>query len=303
MSSNSNNFMSRLSSTLNSALWAILSATSFAIMVTSVHYMEGKFDVFQIVLIRALFGLFLIIPLIRKSGVMVIKTAKMPLHILRTIFGLLAMAALYYAVAVKPLAEVIALTFLIPIFVTIASGIVLRERVGRHRWFATIFGFAGALIIIRPGIVTFDLPVAMVLVSSALYAGAWSCVKILTRTDQASVMIFWMNVLMVPLTALPVLFVWKTPALGDLVPLCVMAFFGWLAHFSQARAFANADASAVMPFDFLRLPVAALLGFLIFSETVDVWVWIGSATIFLSGYYIVLREKTKGPTNKRLRGT
>ena len=168
---------------------------------------------------------------------------------------------------------------------------------------AAIFGFGGALIIIRPGLIAFDLAVALVLVSSALYAGAWSCVKILTRTDQASVMIFWMNVLMLPLTVLPVLFVWRTPDWEDLIPLFIMAFFGWLAHFSQAQAFSNADASAVMPFDFLRLPVAALLGFLIFSETVDMWVLIGSAIIFLSGYYIVLRENGKDTIKKRSMAT
>ena len=198
---------------------------------------------------------------------------------------------LYYAVAVKPLAEVISLTFLIPIFVTIASSVVLREVVGLHRWMATAIGFTGALIIIRPGFVEFDIPILLVLLSSALYAGAWSCVKVLTRTDQASVTIFWMNFLMLPLTLIPLIFLWTTPSWDDFIPILVMALFGWFAHFCQARAFENADASAVMPFDFLRLPVAALFGYFLFSETLDPLSWVGAIIIFIASYYTVRREK------------
>jgi drug/metabolite transporter (DMT)-like permease len=274
-----------------SAIWAILTAISFAVMVTAVHYMDGKFDAFQIVFFRAVVGLFMIVPMVFRFGMGTIRTTNMPLHIVRTLFGLLAMAALYYAVAVKPLAQVISLTFLIPIFVTIASSIVLREVVGLHRWMATAIGFTGALIIIRPGFVEFDFPIFLVLLSSALYAGAWSCVKVLTRTDQASVTIFWMNLLMLPLTLIPLMFVWTTPSWDDFIPILVMALFGWFAHFCQARAFEKADVSAVMPFDFLRLPVAALFGYFLFSETLDPLSWVGAIIIFIASYYTVRREK------------
>ena len=274
-----------------SATWAILAANSFAVMITAVHYMDGKFDAFQIVFFRAIVGLFLIVPIVSRSGMRALRTTKMPLHLVRTLFGLLAMAALYYAVAIKPLAEVIALTFLIPIFVTITSSLILREAVGVHRWVATIFGFVGALIIIRPGLTEFDFPILLVLLSSALYAGAWSSVKVLTRTDQASVTIFWMNILMVPLTLIPLLFVWVNPGWDDFTPILIMALSGWSAHFCQARAFEKSDASAVMPFDFLRLPVAALFGYILFSEILDVWSWVGAIIIFAAGYYTVRREK------------
>lgn len=274
-----------------SAIWAILTAISFAVMVTAVRYMDGKFDAFQIVFFRAVVGLFMIVPMLFRFGMGTLRTTKMPLHILRTLCGLLAMAALYYAVAVKPLAEVISLTFLIPIFVTIASSVVLREVVGLHRWMATAIGFTGALIIIRPGFAEFDIPILLVLLSSALYAGAWSCVKVLTRTDQASVTIFWMNFLMLPLTLIPLIFLWTTPSWDDFIPILVMALFGWFAHFCQARAFEKADASAVMPFDFLRLPVAALFGYFLFSETLDPLSWVGAIIIFIASYYTVRREK------------
>ncbi len=98
---------------------------------------------------------------------------------------------------------------------------------------------------------------------------------------------------MLPLTLLPSLFVWVTPNWIDLIPILIVALFGWLAHFCQAKAFEKADASAVMPFDFLRLPVAAFFGYFLFSEVVDLWVWIGAMIIFSASYYTVWREKLK----------
>jgi drug/metabolite transporter (DMT)-like permease len=279
-----------------SAIWALLTALSFAVMVTSVHYMAGKFDAFEIVFFRAVLGLLMVIPLVFSSGIGALKTTKIPLHLVRTLFGLFAMVCMYYAVAVKPVAEVIALTFLIPLFVTIAAGLVLREAVGIHRWTATLIGFGGAMVIIRPGIIEIDLPVLLVVLSSLLYAGAWSCVKILTRTDAPGVTVFWMSVLMVPLTAIPTAYFWVTPDWSDLPPLLIMAFSGWSAHFCQARAFEKSDASAVMPFDFLRLPLGALFGFFIFAELLDVWTWIGAVIIFVASYYIIRREALKKPS-------
>lgn len=275
---------------LVSAFWAVLAAVSFAIMMTSVRYMDGKFDAFEIVFFRALIGVFIVIPLVTRSGFGALKTQRMPMHVVRTLFALFAMATLYYALADIAVAQAIALTFLIPLFTTIAAGTVLREKVGIHRWSATLVGFVGAMVIIRPGFAEITLPVMLVVLSSALYAGAWSSVKILTRTDSAAVTVFWMNVLMVPLTAIPLFFVWVTPGPEDILPIAVMALSGWAAHFCQARAFETADASAVMPFDFLRLPLGALFGYWLFAELIDGWTWAGAVVIFVAGYYITRRE-------------
>lgn len=285
--------MAAAPSFLRAAFWAVMTAVSFAVMMTTVRYMEGKFDAFEIVFVRAIVGLFLVIPLVSRSGFGALKTTRMPMHIVRTLFGLFAMATLYYALVEVPIAQATVLTFLIPLFTTVAAGTVLREQVGLHRWTATVVGFGGALIIIRPGISDVSIPVLLAVLSSLLYAGAWSSVKILTRTDSAAVTVFWLNVLMVPLTAVPLFFVWVTPSWADVPPLLIMALAGWSAHFCQARTFEHADASAVMPFDFLRLPLAAAFGWFLFSESVDAYTWAGGAIIFAAGYYITLRESRK----------
>lgn len=273
-----------------SAIWACLAALSFAIMAISVRYLGGKFDAFEVVFVRALVGLFMIIPLVSREGIQRLKTTRMPMHIVRALFGTTAMAAMYYALAAAPVAQVIALTFLIPIFTTIGAGLVLREAVGVHRWFATLAGFLGALVIIRPGFIELDWPALLVILSSSLYAAAWLCVKSLTRTDDASVTVFWLNVLMIPICAIPLFFLWITPDWSDLIPLGIMALSGWAAHYCQARSFRDADASAVMPFDFLRLPIAVTMGYILFAEILDAWSWAGAIIIFSAGYYITRRE-------------
>ena len=271
-------------------MWAVLAAVSFAVMMTSVRHMGGKFDAFEIVFVRALIGIFMVVPLVMQSGLVALRTDRLPLHVVRTLFALFAMATLYYALADLPVADAIALTFLIPLFTTIAAALVLRESVGIHRWVATVVGFCGAIAIIRPSLDGVGTPVLLGVLSSVLYAGAWSSVKILTRTDSAIVTVFWMNVLMVPLTAIPTILLWVPPDAEDVLPLMTMAVSGWAAHVCQARAFAAGDASAVMPFDFLRLPFGALMGFVLFAETVDAWTWAGAAVIFGAGYYSTRKE-------------
>ena len=273
-----------------SAIWACLAAMSFATMAVSVRYLGGKFDAFELVFVRALIGLLIIIPLVSREGLQKLKTTRMSMHFTRALFGTTAMAALYYALAASPVAEVIALTFLIPIFTTIGAGLILKETIGHHRGAATLLGFLGALVIIRPGFTEISWPIFLVVLSSALYAAAWLCVKILTQTDDASVTVFWLNILMLPIAVIPAILSWVTPDWEDIIPLGVMALTGWSAHYCQARSFKNTDASAVMPFDFLRLPIAATIGFILFAEVLDTWSWFGAVIIFAAGYYITHRE-------------
>ena len=239
---------------------------------------------------RAVFGLALIVPVVMRSGVGRLKTKRLPMHCVRTGFAFAAMLTFYYGLATVHVADAMALTFLIPIFTTIAAAAILRERVDAPRWAAVAAGFLGALIIIRPGFVEITLPIMMVVSSSVFYAGAWTSVKFLTRTEPASVIVFYMNVMMVPATLVPSLFVWVGPAWSDVPALIVLGLTGWAAHFCQARAFGEADASVVVPFDFLRLPFGAALAWAWLGEPTDPWTWLGAVVIFAATYFITWRE-------------
>ena len=156
-----------------SACWAVLAAVSFAVMMTSVRHMDGKFDAFEIVFFRALIGVFIVIPLVTKSGLKALRTERMPMHIVRTLFALFAMATLYYSLAELAVAQAIALTFLIPLFTTIAAGTVLGERVGIHRWSATLVGFDPAKDIAVLKIDRKDLVAASFADSDEARVGDW----------------------------------------------------------------------------------------------------------------------------------
>jgi drug/metabolite transporter (DMT)-like permease len=268
----------------------VAAAVAFSGLLIAVRALSSRFPAVELVFVRALVGILFVVPIVTRSGLGALKTRRFPLHALRAIFAGVAMVLLYYALARITVADVTALTFLIPLFTTVAAATLLKEPVDAPRWVATGLGFTGAMMIVRPGFATVDLALICALLSSVAYAGAWTSIKFLTRTEPASVTVFYLNALTVPLLVVPVLVVGVVPQVADLPILVVMAFCGWAAHFCQARAFAAADASAVMPFDFLRLPIAALMAWLAFAETTDLWTWVGAVVIFAAAWYGARRE-------------
>jgi drug/metabolite transporter (DMT)-like permease len=128
--------------------------------------------------------------------------------------------------------------------------------------------------------------VILAALSAFSYAVSNICVKRLMTTDTANQSVFYFNLLMLPIALIPALFVWVTPALADLPLFVAIGVNGTIAVYAYARSFTLADASAVMPFDFLRMPMAATAAFLLFSETGDIWTWVGSVIIFASSYFL-----------------
>lgn len=272
------------------ALWMAAASLGFVGVVVFARLLTRSMPPIEIVFWRSLVGVVIAVPMVVQAGPMVLRTRRLPMHLLRAGFAILAMFTYFWAVATLPIATATALLFLIPIYTTVLAGLVLGETVGRARWIATLVGFLGALVIIRPGFVPFTLPLFLMIVSSLSYAGAWASVKVLTRTDAPAVTVFYLNILVVPLTLIPSLFVWVTPGWAELPALVGLGVSGWSAHFCQARAFAAADASALMPYDFLRLPLVAWLGWVLFTESISVWVWLGAAIIFASAWAITVFE-------------
>ena len=267
-----------------------MAALSFTTMLFFVRYLEGRYPSIQVVFFRALAGLIFVIPILTRQGISGLRTNHFPMHISRTVFALAAMFFFYYGVAYVPMSDATAFTFIIPLFATVGAALILREKVDSARWIATICGFFGTLIILRPGEAELSLPVLAMLLSAVFYAGSWLSMKILTRTDSASLIVLYMNVMIVPLALIPTLIFGKMPTFIDLLILIGVGLTGSFAHFCQARSFASADASAVMPFDFLRLPMAVGWGAFFFAEPTNIWTWVGAVVIFTSTYYIAWRE-------------
>ena len=272
------------------ALWMVLAGFSFTAMLVCVRTLDGRYPSVEVVFFRALAGLVFVLPPLLKHGLLGLHTKRLPMHVSRASFSMLAMVAYYYGVAYVPLADATTYSFIIPLFVTLGAVVFLREKVNVQRWAATICGFIGVIVVLRPGQAAINLPVLVMLLSVLFYAGAWISMKFLTRTETASIIVFYQNIMIVLLALIPTLFLGTVPTLEDFAILMAVGLTGSYAHYCQARSFGEADASAVMPFDFLRLPLSVLCAWVLFAETTDWWSWIGAIIIFGATYYSTLHE-------------
>ena len=161
------------------------------------------------------------------------------------------------------------------------------------------------MIILRPGAEAFGVPAVLALSAAAMMAVSVLMVKVLSRTESANTVVLYMGLLMTPLALVPALFVWTMPSPQLWVWMVLMGLAGTAGHLTLVRAFAAADASAVLPFDFSRLIFAAFLGYAFFAERPDVWTWVGAAVIFAATLYTAHRETRLGravrPASEALR--
>jgi drug/metabolite transporter (DMT)-like permease len=275
-----------MNNVLRGAAWMIMAGFCWTIMTILVRQLSADYSSFEILFFRNLVSVCILLPLAMRSGLSSLKTQRLPLHSLRALLSYIGVLLLFYGIANIPLPDVTALSFTQPLFVVVLAALILKEAVNGARWIAVIAGFVGLLVIVRPGVVAVELATVLVLLSAFSYAVSNICVKRLMTTDTANQSVFYFNLLMLPIALVPALFVWVTPALADLPLFVAIGVNGTIAVYAYARSFTLADASAVMPFDFLRMPMAATAAFLLFSETGDIWTWVGSVIIFASSYFL-----------------
>jgi drug/metabolite transporter (DMT)-like permease len=219
-----------------------------------------------------------------------LRTAHLRLYAVRVVLGLAGMTAWFLALALLPVGEVTAIAFLTPLFSIIGAALFLGEIVRWRRWTATLFGFAGALIILRPGIGEVGFGTWMALIAAICMAAASLMIKRLSDRDDPDKVVLISVLMQTPLALIPALFVWQWPDPHLWAVFAAMGALGMLGHITLARAFAAADASLVMSVDFARLPFAVLFGFALFGELIDLWTWIGAGVIFAASLYNAHRE-------------
>ncbi len=272
------------------ALWMLVAAAALSGLTGLVKHMSAGLPPFEIAFFRSLFGLLILAPWLMRSGIGILRTKRIGLYTLRCAFGATTMLMWFTAISMVPLADAVALGFTSPLFVTLGAALFLGEVMRGRRMGATLCGFAGALIILRPGSGVLD-PGALLVVASALtLAGANLSVKGLSRTEPVQAIVTYMVIFMVPLTFIPALLVWQTPTTAQLVELVGLAAVATLGNYAMTRSVAVADASAVMPYDYARLPFVALIGFFVFGETSDALTWIGAGVIAASSVYLAHHE-------------
>jgi drug/metabolite transporter (DMT)-like permease len=279
-----------LSGNVRGALWMIASGLGFTVMALAIKVLGHRLDSFQIAFFRCLIGFIAILPLIGAYGVDAIQTRSLGIHALRGLFGLVAMFASYYAIARIPLASYTPLSFTRPLFATVLAVLVLHEIVRWRRWTATLVGFVGVLVMVRPGAGTFNAASLFALADSMSIAFLVTLVKRLPPGETPLGMMFYFGVFSTIAALPPALFVWQWPTALEWVLLVMIGVLGALSQSFWIRAYRAGEASLVAPFDYLRLLFAGIAGYLAFAETIDLWTVAGAAVIVASTVYIARRE-------------
>ena len=263
----------------------------FSLMSTLVRVASADLPPLEVAFFRNLFALAAMLPWMLSSGFPGLDTSHLRLHLTRAVIGVFAMWLWFTSLALVPLADAVALSFTMPLFIVAGAAAILGEKVGLRRWSATTIGFLGMLVILRPGFTELSPVMALPVATAACWATSALILKHMSAKVRAGTSVLYMNLLMTPLSLVPAAFVWRWPHWEDYVLLAAIGLLATLAHLALARALAAADASAIVPFDYARLPFIALLAFLLFGEVAEIWTWIGAAVIAGSAFYIARRER------------
>jgi drug/metabolite transporter (DMT)-like permease len=275
---------------LRVALWMSVSAVAFGILMGLVRHLGQDMHVLTISFWRFAFGLVLFAPWFLRVGMAGLKSSRYGLHIVRACFLIVASVSFMMAVLLLPLDEATALSFTTPLFAVIGAVVFLREKAGPRRWAALAIGFIGMLIILRPGEEIISWAAFLVMLSAITFAGVILCGKVLVRTDSPELLVAMLALISTPLSFIPALFFWQWPTVEQYLWLIAIAVASNLNMYGIAKALQNGDASATQPYDFLRLPATAAVGWIAFGETSDILTWVGATVIFTSTIYITHRE-------------
>jgi len=277
------------------AFWMALSIASFLAMTVAGRETTAELNVFQVLELRSVIGFFILLPLVMMSGGFAAMRTERPLaHICRNVIHYTGQAAWLYALTLIPLAVLISIEFTTPIWTAILAVSFLGEKLSKAKLAAIVLGLVGVVIIVRPSAGSMDPGHLVVLGAAVCFGISMVMVKSLTRTDSVVRIIFWMLIIQSVVGLVPALYEWRNPSLGLWPWIVVIAFSGMSSHFCLARALAHADATIISPMDFLRVPLSALVGWLLYSEQIDIFT-AGGALLILMGNLLNLQRKAPKP--------
>lgn len=264
----------------------LLSTLLLSIMQALVRHLGQDMHAFQITFLRSVTGVLFMLPFMIRNGQSLLVTRRPGMHALRSALLAFSTFAFFYGLSVVPLAEATVLSLVGVLFGSVAAVIFLGEPMHRRRWLASIMGFAGVLIILRPGFVSPSFGAYAILLSSLTWGLALVVVKELSRTDSPATIIGWSVILMSMISLVFAVPVWRWPTsmewiLGGLIGATATA-----GHFAMTKSLQLADATIVLPLNFTRLIWAILIGFVVFAEVPDLPTLAGAVLICACVVYV-----------------
>jgi drug/metabolite transporter (DMT)-like permease len=277
-----------------SALLILLSVSLFTGSHGFVRGVGKTIHPYEIAFFASVFSFAFYLPWLLRTKFQPLRTSKFHVHFIRSFFNAGGLTTWYIAIALVPLADATALALTSPLFTTLGAAIFLGEKAHLRRWTALGVGILGALLIVRPGFQSVSYGFLFVILSIILASGSRIFAKQLTKTDKPVTIGAWVALLQIPITFCLAIYVWRWPDLTQLAMLAAVGFMVGAAHFTMTMAYNRSEVSALEPFNFIRLIIAALIGYFAFSELPDIWTWAGGAIIVASTSYIARREAMIG---------
>jgi len=275
---------------LRGALWMCGALLSFSLMAIAARELLRSMGSFEILFLRSLVSFVLMLAVLPRFGLGALRTQLFGLHVLRNVLHFGGQYAWVYAIAMLPLATVFAIEFTMPVWTALLAMLILGERLNRGRVVMLALGVVGVLIILRPGFAVVQ-PAALAMLAGAFaYASVNISTKRLVKNDSAFAILFYMSAIQLPLGLFPALPQWVAPGAADLPWILAIGAAGLVAHYCITRALHIADAMLVVPIDFLRLPLIAVVGMLMYGEPLEAQILLGAAVIFAGTYYSIRRE-------------
>ena len=277
-------------------LWMMGALLSFSATAIGVRALSPALRVFEMLSLRNAAGVAILLAIALPQPALraALWPRRFPLHLLRNTVHFGASYAWALGITLLPLATVFALEFTTPIWVAILAAFFLRERMTRTRLASVALGFAGVLVVLRPGAGTLQLGAFVVLACAIGFAVSIIATKKLTATETTFSILLWMNLIQLPLNLLgssPGF--WARLGPEHLLPLIGVCVGGLSSHYCLTNAYRHGDATMVIPLDFLRIPLIALVGWQFYGEALDPFVFAGSA-IIISGILWNLRAEARG---------
>lgn len=282
--------MQSLPPNLRAALWMVASCFAFAALWIMIRLASAELHPFAIAVWRNLVGLLFLLPMwLANPGL--IRFSRYRNHLQRATSGVIATFATFYAVSSAPLANVLAINYTAPFFATLGAMLFLGEKVRWVRGAALVAGFVGMLMVLRPGALPMSAGLYAAIVSALATAFSYLAIKALTGIDDPRAVTLWTFILITPVSMLLALPWWSWPSAGLLPVLAALGACAAIGQLGLARALSLADASAVIPFDFVRFCLITLAGVLIFGERYDMMTLAGGGVILVAGVVLALREQ------------
>ncbi len=216
-----------------------------------------------------------------------LRTHNPAMHLIRGLAAFVGMSALFYAARFTPAADITALLFLSVLCTVLLAAIFLGEKVGLGRGIAILVGFAGALIVIRPGFETASWPALIMLFVALAFGAVNTATRFLAGAEDPNAIVFYMYGLIFLYALVPTALVWQTPSRADVPWLAAIGVFSAIAQQGITRSLSMAPTAIAMPAYYLQLPFAAVAGYFLFGDAPDAWIWVGAAVICGATYYVI----------------